>query len=76
LRLHTAKTDIFITLAWFDLQPMAGKLMQTPSWHARGDDAAYGEMLADYLNSLKQAAFAASYQRDSLISPPHSPTCA
>ncbi|RKP57771.1 hypothetical protein D7S86_07515 [Pararobbsia silviterrae] len=58
LTLTTADRSVRISMAWYDLQPLALLLKNTASWRARGDDAAYSEMLADYLRELKEKVFA------------------
>ena len=58
LTLETAGRSVRISMAWYDLQPLASSLKKTASWEARGDDAAYSEMLADYLREVKAKAFA------------------
>lgn len=62
LTLETAGKSVKISMAWYNLQPMATPLKKTASWKSRGDDAAYSEMLADYLGELKAKAFAGAYQ--------------
>lgn len=58
LTLETADRSVRISMAWYDLQPLASVLKKTASWKARGDEAAYSEMLADYLREVKEKAFA------------------
>ena len=53
-------------MGWYDLQPLASVLKKTVSWKTCGDDAAYDEMLADYLNELKAKAFADNYRQAGL----------
>ncbi|WP_139350823.1 hypothetical protein [Rhodanobacter sp. C01] len=58
LTLETMDRSVRISMAWYDLQPLASSLKKTASWKERGNDAAYSEMLADYLRELKAKAFA------------------
>lgn len=58
LTLDTVNRSVKISMAWYDLRPLASSLKNTASWKARGNDAAYSEMLADYLHELKVKAFA------------------
>jgi hypothetical protein len=63
LSLQVKGKTIRITMAWFNFKTMAEPLMRTPSWQQNGDEAAYSEMLADYMSELKQAAFIVSYHQ-------------